>query len=51
MRPFMSGRRPALGFIFITLALDILGIGLIVPILPKLIENYQGGDVATASLT
>lgn len=47
----MSSRRPALGFIFVTLALDILGIGLIVPILPKLIEQYQGGDVTTASLT
>lgn len=51
MRPPMSGRRPALSFIFITLALDILGIGLIVPILPKLIEQYQGGDVAMASMT
>ena len=47
----MSSRRPALGFIFVTLALDILGIGLIVPILPKLIEQYQGGNVTTASLT
>jgi len=47
----MSDRRPALGFIFITLTLDILGIGLIVPILPKLIGQFQGGDVATASGT
>jgi DHA1 family tetracycline resistance protein-like MFS transporter len=30
-------RTPALGFILITLTLDILGIGLIVPILPKLV--------------
>ena len=47
----MSARRPALGFIFVTLALDIIGIGLIVPILPKLIEQYQGGDVTAASTT
>jgi DHA1 family tetracycline resistance protein-like MFS transporter len=47
----MSSRSPALGFIFITLVLDILGVGLIVPILPKLIEKYEGGDVAAASLT
>ena len=47
----MSGRRPALGFIFITLTLDILGIGLIVPILPELIEQYQGGDLESASTT
>jgi hypothetical protein len=34
-------RKPALRFIFITLFLDILGIGLIIPILPKLIENLE----------
>ena len=45
----MTDRRPALGFIFVTLTLDILGIGLIVPILPKLIEQFRGGDVADAS--
>ncbi len=47
----MSARRPAVLFIFITLVLDILGIGLIVPVLPKLIQHYQGGDVATGSFT
>ncbi|MEQ1749369.1 MAG: TCR/Tet family MFS transporter [Prosthecobacter sp.] len=47
----MSARKPALSFIFITLTLDILGIGLIVPILPKLIEQYEGGNVAAASST
>ncbi len=44
-------RKPALTFIFITLVLDILGIGLIVPILPKLIEEFKGGDVETAAYT
>ncbi|MDB6076027.1 MAG: tetracycline efflux protein TetA, partial [Verrucomicrobiaceae bacterium] len=47
----MVARKPALGFIFITLVLDILGIGLVVPILPKLIENFQGGDAGAASHT
>lgn len=42
-------RRPALGFIFVTLFLDILGIGLIIPILPKLIESFEGGNVTAAS--
>lgn len=42
-------RKPALGFIFVTLFLDILGIGLIVPILPKLIETLCGGNVSSAS--
>jgi len=45
----MTGRKPALGFIFVTLVLDILGIGLIIPILPKLIEELSGGQVASAA--
>ncbi len=44
----MSSRKPALIFIFITLFLDILGIGLIAPIIPKLVNALTGGgdDVA-----
>lgn len=45
----MSARKPALGFIFITLLLDILGVGLIIPILPKLIEELSDGNVSAAS--
>lgn len=37
-------RKPALGFIFVTLVLDILGIGLIVPILPTLVEELAGAE-------
>jgi DHA1 family tetracycline resistance protein-like MFS transporter len=44
-------RRPALGFIFVTLFLDVLGIGLIIPILPKLVENFHGGNTSKASIT
>jgi len=47
----MPPRKPALGFIFVTLALDILGIGLIIPILPRLIESFEGGSVTAASHT
>lgn len=47
----MSLRRPALGFIFVTLFLDILGLGLIIPILPKLIVELQGGNVAAGAHT
>ena len=39
-------RRPALAFIFVVLVLDILGIGLIVPILPKLVTSFRDGNVA-----
>jgi len=44
-------RKPALAFIFVTLVLDILGIGLIIPILPKLVESFHGGSVTAASHT
>lgn len=45
----MSPRKPALLFIFITLFLDVLGIGLVVPILPKLVEELAGGGIDQAS--
>ena len=44
-----NARTPALAFILITVTLDILGIGLIVPILPKLVKQFSGGDTAAAS--
>lgn len=49
IQPAMPPRKPALIFIFITLFLDVLGIGLVVPILPKLVESLDGGGVDHAS--
>jgi DHA1 family tetracycline resistance protein-like MFS transporter len=48
---FVARRKPAIVFIFITLVLDILGIGLIIPILPKLVQEFQHGNVQAAALT
>lgn len=45
----MRPRQPALVFVFITLFLDVLGIGLVVPILPKLVASLAGGGVDRAS--
>lgn len=45
----MKKRTPQLGFIFVTLLLDILGIGLIIPVLPKLIESFTGNNIENAS--
>lgn len=42
----MSSRKAALGFIVVTLFLDVLGLGLIVPILPRLVESFVGGDAS-----
>ena len=45
----MTSQKPALGFIFVTLFLDILGIGLIVPVLPDLVKSFRGNNVADAA--
>ena len=45
----MNPRKPALVFIFITLFLDVLGVGLIVPILPKLVDQLAGGGITSAA--
>lgn len=45
----VTARKPALGFIFVTLVLDILGIGIIIPILPKLVEQLGGGGIEKAT--
>lgn len=42
-------RRAATGFIFITLMLDVTGLGLILPVLPKLILQLIEGDISDAS--
>lgn len=42
-------RKPASGFIFITLLIDIAGFGLIIPVIPKLIEELIHGNISDAS--
>ena len=42
-------RKPAVGFIFITVMLAVIGFGLLIPVLPKLVVQLQGGDIATGS--
>jgi len=45
----LGGRKAAATFIFLTVALDMLAMGMIAPVLPKLIEGYvQGSAVRTA---
>jgi DHA1 family tetracycline resistance protein-like MFS transporter len=44
-----SSRTPALGFIFITLLIDITGWGIIIPVMPGLIQELTGGTVSDAS--
>lgn len=42
-------RRAALVFIYITVVLDMLAFGIIVPVLPHLIEQLAGGGIANAA--
>ncbi len=42
-------RRAAFAFIFATVALDMLALGVIIPVLPKLIVEFEGGDMQKAA--
>jgi MFS transporter, DHA1 family, tetracycline resistance protein len=37
-------------FVFVTVVLDMMAVGIIAPVLPKLIISFQAGDVARASV-
>jgi len=39
-------RRAAIAFIFVTAVLDILSMGLVIPVLPSLIEEFAGSDAS-----
>jgi DHA1 family tetracycline resistance protein-like MFS transporter len=41
--------KAAIGFIFITLMIDVTGLGLIIPVLPKLIQELIHGNISDAS--
>lgn len=45
----MSGKKAAIGFIFITLLVDITGWGLIIPVMPRLIADLIQGDISQAA--
>ena len=42
-------RRAAFAFVFVTVMLDMFAIGIIIPVLPNLIEDFMGGDTAEAA--
>jgi DHA1 family tetracycline resistance protein-like MFS transporter len=43
------GRRAAATFIFLTVALDMLAMGMIAPVLPRLIEGFLNGNTVDAA--
>ena len=42
-------RTAAVGFIFVTATIDIIALGIMIPVLPNLIKQMAGGDFAMAS--
>src|SRR5260221_4789940 len=42
-------RNAAAAFIFVTILLDMLALGLIIPVLPKLVESFLDNDTASAA--
>jgi MFS transporter, DHA1 family, tetracycline resistance protein len=44
-------RPAAVAFILVTVVLDVLAFGIVVPVLPKLIETFQHGNTALAAET
>jgi DHA1 family tetracycline resistance protein-like MFS transporter len=41
-------RRAAISFIFVTVMLDVLALGVVIPVLPRLVEGFLGGEHAHA---
>ncbi|MEZ5962925.1 MAG: TCR/Tet family MFS transporter [Planctomycetota bacterium] len=44
-----AGRRAALAFILVTVGLDVLALGVTIPVLQKLILEFEGGDTERAA--
>ena len=44
-----SSKKAAIGFIFLTLLIDVTGLGLIIPVFPKLIESMTHGNISDVS--
>lgn len=47
--PSPPPRKAALAFIFVMVVLDVMAIGIIIPVLPKLVESMWGGNTAKAA--
>ncbi len=45
-----TSHRAALGFIFVTVMIDMLAFGIVIPVLPHLIVQLMGGSIAKAAV-
>ena len=48
--PVLPARKAAVLFILVTVLLDMLSFGIIIPVLPKLVEEFLTGDTAQAAI-
>ncbi len=48
-RAVQTPRKAALAFIFVAMVLDIIAFGIVIPVLPTLIESFVSGDTARAA--
>ena len=44
-----AARKAALAFIFITVLIDVIAFGVIIPVLPHLVQQFVGGDTSMAA--
>ena len=47
--PLPRRQRAAIGFVMVTVLLDMLAMAIIIPVLPRLVLDFSGGDTAAAS--
>lgn len=45
-----AGSKKAIGFIFVTVLIETIGFGIVLPVLPQLIVDLTGSDISTASI-
>ncbi len=45
-----AASRASVAFVLITVVLDVLAIGLVIPVLPKLVEQFMAGDTSRAAM-
>jgi MFS transporter, DHA1 family, tetracycline resistance protein len=50
MEPSRTKKTAALGFIFVTLLIDVIGFGIIIPVVPDLIREITGSTLSEASV-
>jgi DHA1 family tetracycline resistance protein-like MFS transporter len=46
-----QGKKAAIGFIFITLLIDVTGLGLIIPVIPNLLEELLGNEASISTVS